>query len=128
MKTSLPTILALILIFVGVFSLNIKPLAQLEISTEWNAARAQRDIENGNIKLLSIGFSIPCLDFEKLTRKYGFNYKELGCVPPMGKEGLGIDEYNAAVKAYLTELHGKGWENKLYAEIDSANNHNPCFN
>jgi hypothetical protein len=104
-----------------------KPAKTIEIKSEWSAARGERDIENQDIKILSFGLSTPCLDYEKLTRKYGFSYKELGCVPPLGEESLGIDEYNAEINTYLTRLNGKGWENKLNEEIDSAQQHNPCF-
>lgn len=80
---------------------------------KYNSYRAKRDISEGNIQILTVGLHVVSAeDLKKITRKYGFTYKNLGQnVSDMVYQS--IHTYNAVVYEYLEELNGTGWQEKF---------------
>lgn len=84
----------------------------------YNKEMAMRDIENGEIKILSWGLQLLSeSELDSVTTKYGFKYSPVaGCV--VGSyERMAIEEYNKAVYGYLDKLNGSGWGQKVHEEI-----------
>jgi len=84
----------------------------------YNREIAKRDVENGEVRILSFGLQILSdNELDSVTTKYGFKYFPVaGCV--VGSyERKAIDDYNSVVYDYLERLNGSGWGLKLNTEI-----------
>ena len=87
---------------------------------------AERDIKNGEIQLIDIGFPLLPNDeihlakkLDSLQLKYGFKQMYF-CSPPPDSEGqIQMKEYNEKVIEYLSNRNGKGWYNKYRKTVDS---------
>lgn len=79
---------------------------------------AKRDIEKGEIKVLSFGLQfLSQNELDSITTKYGFKYFAVaGCVVD-AYEYKAIEEYNSVVYDYLERLNGPGWKQKLNTDI-----------
>lgn len=84
----------------------------------FNREIAKRDIEKGEIKILSFGLQLLSEnELDSVTAKYGFKYFPVaGCV--VGSyERKAIEDYNRVVYDYLERLNGSGWGLKLNTDI-----------
>ena len=84
----------------------------------YNKEIAKRDIENGEVKILSAGLQLLSdHDLDSVTNKYGFKYFPVaGCVLDSYQDKA-MEDYNSIVYDYLDQLNGPEWRQKLNTEI-----------
>ncbi len=87
----------------------------------YNAQVAKKDIEEGNIYLLTTEFHIRSSKrafkrLQRITKIYGFQYICLGDIKYSG-EAEAIKEYNAVVMEYLDKKNKEGWYEKMRLKI-----------
>ncbi len=89
----------------------------------YNKKTAIHDIKKKKYQILQIGlvFADEAKIMRKITRKYGFQYLNLGDVDNSGGEmEKAQKEYNDVVYKYLDAKNKKGWEEQMRGEINSA--------
>ncbi len=88
----------------------------LNIELKNYAEKAKQDILDGKVYLtLKGGFFVPypSIETEKITSKYGFEYKYSGCmIEPEHAD------YNKVIDEYLEKRNGKGWKEHCDKEIE----------
>ena len=79
--------------------------------------QAKKDIAGGKVYIDIYGLAILSVDkfeLDRLTQKYGFQYRLAGCVIP-----LGADAYKEEVMLYLNKRNGDGWWDKFIVEYNN---------
>jgi hypothetical protein len=84
----------------------------------YNKEIAKRDIEKGDIKILSAGLQLLSdNDLDSMTTKYGFKYFPVaGCIIDSYQDKA-MDDYNSVIYEYLNKLNGQEWRKNLGADI-----------
>jgi hypothetical protein len=92
------------------------------LTDEWDCYKyvdsAKNDIQDHKAKILLAGLlilteetKIPDEKIREITKKYGFEYKDVGCTFTCSSL------YNEIIMEYLIERNGKDWEEKFNEEI-----------
>ncbi|KXK22579.1 MAG: hypothetical protein UZ12_BCD005003062 [Bacteroidetes bacterium OLB12] len=84
----------------------------------YNKEIAERDIQNGEVKILSAGLQLLSdNDLDSVTIKYGFKYFPVaGCIVDSYQDKA-MEDYNSVVYEYLDKLNGQHWRENLKADI-----------
>lgn len=113
----------------SVYNLNIDSIFKnphpdsSNILLDYNALRAEIDIENNNVILLMPGTDgcqpLTRTDFD-FMKKYNIRYGCAGCTSHGFQDLVG---YNKVVFSYLTELYGTEWIRSVNAEVIGIENY-----
>jgi len=86
-----------------------------------SAEKAKRDIQNGNIMVLTAGLLANTSqddEIKSLQKEYGFKSCTIGC--NVDDDILkDLREYNYVVENYLDTRNGKGWKSEYQSKLDS---------
>jgi CarboxypepD_reg-like domain len=96
------------------FELSSDSINYINIELEYGthtASDAQKDIQNGIIRLYLFGWPIYSPKYTELAEKYGFEIGITGCYPAI------VDPYNEVMYEYLETKYGKGWREKFEKEM-----------
>ena len=115
MKKTIIIGVGVIALVIGAWLLYFKP-SQPHTEFAFSASKAKRDIENGEVKLISFGIVGPDKATEFISLKYGFREYNLGCIVSHEK---GLEDYQSIVGDYLKKRNGPDWRVRYDHEIDS---------
>ncbi len=90
-------------------------------SPDYNYIAAKLDIGNGNIRIINIGYRIPCTkdsEIDLATAKYGFKNIYIG-YDTTAQKIKGITNYNDLMEGYLALRNGNNWRRSYQKELDS---------
>ncbi|WP_312768335.1 hypothetical protein [Epilithonimonas sp.] len=122
----------LLLIFIIYYSADafIKTKKEISKREKEYISQAKEDIKNDNVTFEYSGGLEMISDNQKIInktdsiqKKYGINYKNLGCVI-VPSEDEARQKYYETVKPYLEKRNGKNWESKMNAEIEKMRKEN----
>lgn len=81
---------------------------------DYNAFKAQRDIKNGNIRILIYGeLGTNEVLENKIAHEFGFRFDRVDDCTVNHVLINGVEQYNKRVKEYLRKTHGIDWETKF---------------
>ena len=96
------------------FELSSDSINYINIELEYGthtASDAEKDIQNGIIRLYLFGWPIYSSKYTDLAEKYGFEIGITGCYPAI------VDPYNEVMYKYLESKFGKGWREEFEKEM-----------
>jgi hypothetical protein len=96
------------------FELSSDSINYINIELEYGthtASDAEKDIQNGTIRLYLFGWPIYSSKYTDLAEKYGFEIGITGCYPAI------VDPYNEVMYKYLESKFGKGWREEFEKEM-----------
>ena len=84
----------------------------------FNEDIAKRDIENGEVKVLTAGLQfLTSNQLDSVTIKYGFKYYPVaGCLVDYYLTKA-MEKYNKVVYDYLDKVNGQGWSDRISMDI-----------
>lgn len=98
-----------------------KTTLTLEAGCEYSKEQANKDWENGKPKLLLVGSIAPIANSPsdtKFEKKYGIEYFDFGCSPPI-EECLKI--YNERIFELMDKKYGMKWRKKVRSDVEFLN-------
>lgn len=98
-----------------------KTTLTLEAGCEYSKEQADKDWQNGKAKMLLIGSIAPIAnsstDF-KFEKKYGIEYFDFGCTPPIEEC---VKLYNERIFELMDEKYGMKWRKKVRSDVEYLN-------
>jgi len=95
-----------------------KTTLTIEAGCEYSKEQAAKDWKNGNPKLLLVGSIAPIANSssdKRFEKKYGIEYFDFGCSPPI-EECVKI--YNEQVFELMDEKYGMEWRKKVRSDVE----------
>lgn len=93
----------------------------LDASCEFSEKQAEADWENGKAKLLLVGSIAPTANSptdNKFEKKYGIEYYDFGCMPPIDEC---IKIYNQKMFKLMDEKYGENWRKNVRTDVEFLN-------
>ncbi len=93
-------------------------ILNLNASCEYSAKRAEKDWKNENPKLLLFGSIAPIgnsASDTKFEKKYGIEYFDFGCEPPIQEC---IKVYNERIFELMDKSYGRKWRRKVRSDVE----------
>lgn len=83
---------------------------------DFSRRSAERDIKNGQVRLITFGLGGPSPEHQQISQKYGFKEVGFGCEVAYSDEEK---EYDDLIRRYLEERNGPDWMFRYRRELDS---------